>query len=165
MKYTSAQAAKELRRLADQHRDLLSQEYMAKEFSACMGEDVEAVRPAYNYAATQAELAALEQRIRRLKHALNLFNTTTEVPGFAMTVDEMLVYLPQLSAHKNKLSRMKAVLPKTRAGTPVGNYPDYRYANYDIDAVAAEYEAVAQEVAAAQSALDLLNNTATFEVE
>lgn len=164
MKYTSAQAAKELRRLSDQHRDLLSQEYMAKEFSACMGEDVESVRPAYNYAATQAELAAMEERIRRLKHALNVFNTTTVVPDFSMTVDEMLVYLPQLTARKNKLARMKAVLPKTRAGTPVGNYPDYRYANYDIEAVTAEYDGVAKELAAAQSALDLLNNTITFEV-
>ena len=165
MTYTSASAAKELRRLNDERTNLLLMEGRSCEFSACMGEDVEAVRPAYDYAATQEELAQIEARIRRLKHALNVFNTTTEVPGFGMTVDELLVYLPQLSSRKSKLARMKAVLPKTRAGMAVGNYPDYRYANYDIAAASADYDAVARELAAAQSALDLLNNTVTFTVE
>ena len=44
-----------------------------------------------------------EEEIRKLKHALNVFNASNKVPGFEMTVDEMLVYLPQLSREKNKL--------------------------------------------------------------
>ena len=167
MKYTSAQVAKELRRLNDEHHALLSKEQLSREFVASVGEDIESVRPAYDYAAVQAELATLEAEIRRFKHALNRFNTTTEVPGFGMTVDELLVYLPQLSARKQKLSRMKAVLPKTREMRNVssGNFLDYRYANYDIEAVSAAYDAVAAELSAAQSALDVLNNTVAFEVE
>ena len=62
---------------------------------------------------------------------------------------------------------MKAVLPKTREMRNVssGNFLDYRYANYDIEAVSAAYDAVAAELSAAQSALDVLNNTVAFEVE
>lgn len=57
-----------------------------------MGEDIESVRPAYDYAKTQARLEELEGAIRRLKHAINCFNTTQVVDGFGITIDEMLVY-------------------------------------------------------------------------
>ena len=41
---------------------------------------------------------------------------------------------------------------------------DYRYANYDVEAVRAAAEAAADELARAQTALDRVNNTDTFEV-
>lgn len=65
---------------------------------AAMGEDIESVRPAYDYAKTQARLEELEGTIRRLKHAINRFNTTQVVDGFGITIDEMLVYIPQLTS-------------------------------------------------------------------
>ncbi len=41
MKYTSAQVAKELRRLNDEHHALLSKEQLSREFVASVGEDIE----------------------------------------------------------------------------------------------------------------------------
>ena len=112
-------------------------------------------------------LAELEQRIRRIKHAINLFNATHTVPGFDMTIDEMLVYIPQLTQRKNKLADMKARLPKERVEEQYGrqsNIIDYTYANYDLAAVEADYERVSDELSRAQLALDAVNQRDTFEL-
>ena len=114
MKMTSAQAAKELKKLNDQHEMLLDMENKARIFTAAIQEDVESVRPPYDYAARQAELADIEEQIRILKHAINTFNLNHEVPGFNMTIDQMLVYIPQLTARKKKLDYMRKKLPRER---------------------------------------------------
>jgi hypothetical protein len=68
---TSAMAAKHLKKLNDQRDSLLSMEKKAKVFTAAIQEDIETVRPAYDYAAAQKELTALDTKIRKLKHTLN----------------------------------------------------------------------------------------------
>ena len=65
MKYTSAQANKLLKKLNDEYSALLDKEQRSRDFRAAMGEDVESVRPAYDYAETQARLAELEGKIPR----------------------------------------------------------------------------------------------------
>ena len=80
--------------------------------------------------------------------------------------DEMLVYIPQLTRRKNKLLEMKSRLPKERVEEQYGrpsNIIDYRYANYDIAAVEADYEKTADELSRAQLALDAVNGRETFE--
>lgn len=62
----------------------------------------------------QLQLRELEDKIRKVKHAINQFNLTQDVPGFNMTIDQMLIYIPQLTARKNKLNRMRSRLPKER---------------------------------------------------
>lgn len=166
MKYTSTQANKLLKKLNDEYSALLDKEQRSRDFRAAMGEDVESVRPVYDYAETQARLAELEGKIRRFKHAINCFNTTHFVDGFDMPIDEMLVYIPQLTRRKNKLLEMKSHLPKERVEEQYGrqsNIIDYRYANYDIAAVEADYEKTADELSRAQLALDAVNGRETFE--
>ena len=167
MKYTSAQANKRLKKLNDEYSALLDKEQRSRDFRAAMGEDVESVRPAYDYAETQARLAELEGKIRALKHAINCFNMTHFVDGFEMTIDEMLVYIPQLTRRKNKLLEMKSRLPKERVEEQYGrqsNIIDYRYANYDIAAVEADYDKTVDELSRAQLALDAINGRETFDL-
>ena len=167
MTYTSAQANKLLKKLNDEHAALLDKESRSKDFRAAMGEDVESVRPAYDYADTQEKLAELEQRIRKVKHAINVFNAIHVIPDFNMTIDEMLVYIPQLTQRKNKLADMKARLPKQRVEEQYGrqsNIIDYSYANYDLAAVEADYEKTTDELSRAQLALDAVNQRDTFEL-
>lgn len=167
MTYTSAQANKLLKKLHGEHAALLDKESRSKDFCAAMGEDVESVRPAYDYADTQNRLAELEQRIRKVKHAINVFNATHVIPDFHMTIDEMLVYIPQLTQRKNKLAEMKARLPKERVEEQYGrqsNIIDYTYANYDLAAVEADYEEAADALSRAQLALDAVNQRDTFEL-
>ena len=88
--------------------------------------------------------------------------------GFHMTIDEMLVYIPQLTQRKNKLAEMKARLPKERVEEQYGrqsNIIDYTYANYDLAAVEADYEETADALSRAQLALDAVNQRDTFELE
>ncbi|MBQ9211441.1 MAG: hypothetical protein IJ153_07075 [Clostridia bacterium] len=166
MKMTSAVAAKELKKLNDQHDALTSMERKSSEFVAAIQEDIETVRPAYDYTAVQKELAETEQKIRKLKHAINTFNLNQVVPGFDMTIDQMLVYIPQLSAQKRKLEHMKDKLPRERirSGFSNSNIIEYTYVNYDVQAASKDYETVADELAKAQNALDLVNSTVEFEV-
>lgn len=166
MKYTSAEAGKLLKKLGDEQASIIMREQNGREFLAAVGEDVESVRPDYDFAATQNALNEVEAKIRKLKHALNVFNSTTVIPEFGITIDEMLVYIPQLTARKNKLAQMKDKLPKVREQShmSVSAVLDYRYLNYDVNAVFAEYEKVSDTLAKAQNALDAVNMTATLEV-
>ncbi|MBR7019957.1 MAG: hypothetical protein IKI15_02750 [Lachnospiraceae bacterium] len=166
MKLTSAEAAKVLRKMNDDYEALLSREQASEVFVAAISEDVEDVRPEYDFAKTREEEQVLAAKIRKLKHAINVFNATTEVPGFGMTIDAMLVYIPQLTRCRNRLAQMKSRLPKERVEAgfrAASNIIDYRYANYDIEAAQAAYDEVSDRLAKAQTALDLVNSTATFE--
>lgn len=166
MKCTSAEAGKMMRKLLEEKSSIEMREYNGKEFLAAVGEDLESVRPDYDFAKTQSALAEVERKIRKLKHALNVFNSTTIIPEFEMTIDEMLVYIPQLTARKNKLSSMKDKLPKVREQSRTNSsILDYRYLNYDVNEVAAEYEKAADTLASAQNALDAVNMTLTLDIE
>lgn len=164
---TSAEAAKLLRKLNEELENVLLLEQQSREFSAAMGEDVESVRPAYDYAQVQEQISSLESRIRQVKHAISAFNLAQEVPGFGMTIDQMLVYIPQLNQRKTKLSLMQQRLPKQRERVSYGGGSqiiDYSYANYDIETVRADYDRTAEELSRAQTALDLINTTAKLEI-
>ncbi len=165
MMLTSAEAAKLLRRWNEELTALEERENVSREFVASTGEDLEMVRPEYDYAEMQAAMGELEEKIRALKHALNLFNTKTVVPEFGMTIDQLLVYMPQLSKRKMKLSQMAAKLPLSREVRYNSNLVEYRYANYDPAQAKADLEAVTDELSKAQTALDTLNNTKRFSFE
>ena len=168
MKYTSAGANKLLKKLNDEYAALLEKERRSRDFRAAMGEDIASVRPAYDYAKTQACLAELEEDIRRIKHAVNCFNTAQIVDGFNMAIDEMLVYIPQLTKRKSKLLEMKSKLPKERVEDQYGrqsNIIDYTYTNYDLAAVEADYKKAVDELSRAQLALDAVNQREIIPVE
>ena len=147
----------------------MSAEDRSCSFNAAVGEDVESVRPKYDYGATQKAVSELEARIRRLKHAINLFNVQQIVPGFDMTIDQLLVYIPQLSRRRARLDSMRSVLPKARAEVGFrssgSSIIDYTYANYDIERAEQDYNEVSDLLSRAQTALDTVNNTVIFEID
>lgn len=166
MEYTSAEAAKLLRKLNEELQALRDREEKTSVFVAALEEDLESVRPSYDYGKAQEKVMELEQKIRTVKHAINRFNVMTEVPEFHMTVDQMLVYLPQLTERKRCLAKLASRLPKERED--VSGYRNgiiqYSYANYDIERAEQDLKAVTDELAAAQTALDVLNNSVKFEI-
>lgn len=165
MRMTSAQAAKLLRQLNDEYATISMDERNSKEFNAAVGEEIEELRPTYDYADTQRRLDELNDKIRKLKHTINLFNSRTVVPDFGMTIDEVLVYIPQLSRKRSKLYQMMSVLPKRRNEREYKNIIDYIYTNYDVEQVKADFDRVSDTLARVQTALDLVNSTETMEVE
>ena len=82
MLMTSAEAAKYLRKLNEELESLRNREEQSRQFTVSLGEKEEDLRPAYDYEAARDAMLALEEKIRRVKHAVNCFNCTTEVPGF-----------------------------------------------------------------------------------
>lgn len=164
MLYTSSEAAKLLRKLNEEREALEANENQSSVFRASLGEDIESVRPSYDYAQVQKDIELLEAKIRTVKHAINKFNTEQDVHGFNMTIDQMLVYIPQLTRKKNKLFNMQNKLSKQRAALSV-NVVDYLYANYDIDLARADYIKISDELGRAQTALDLVNSTVKFEID
>lgn len=163
---TSKEANKLLKELEYERSSLLSEEVQAKTFLAAVGEDVESCRPKYDYDKTQVAIKDVEAKIIKIKHAINVFNTTTLVDGYDKTIDEMLVYIPQLTQLSNRLARMQDILPKEREASGLrSNIIDYRYANYDIDKVKKDYKAVIDELHKCQIALDTTNINKTFNVE
>ena len=165
MLYTSAEAAKLLRKLNEDKSSLEAQESQASTFRAAISEDIESARPAYDYSATQSAIDAIDSQIRKVKHAINSFNLSQQVPGFDMTIDQMLVYIPQLTRKKAKLAAMKDKLPKTREYIRVAGIIEYSYTNYDVEAAKRDYDAVSDELSRAQTALDVLNNSVQFEID
>ena len=166
MKLTSAEANKMIRALRDQHRLLLLQEENVVSFIAATTEDIEEVRPSYSYEETTAKFDEIERKIRKIKHALNVFNATTVVDGFDMTIDEMLVFLPQTSDRLRKLEDMLAKPEKARAmNTGRTSIIEYEYLNYDLQKVQEDYDALMELKNRALTALDVVNNTVPFEAE
>ncbi|MCD8005964.1 MAG: hypothetical protein LUF29_03175 [Oscillospiraceae bacterium] len=168
MKYTPAEASKLLRTLTEEYDNLAARERSLDTFGAFANEDLETVRPDYDYAEYQRELSELERKIRTVKHAINVFNVTTVLPDTDMTIDEALVCLPQLSARKRKLAAMSMRVQKERlmtTRTTTAAVSEFKYANYDIVEAKSDYERTVAEITAIQTALDLVNNTETFEID
>ena len=165
MEYTSAQANKLLKKLQEEHEDLLNVERQSYFFVAATTEDIELARPAYDYAKVQEKLLDLEKQIRHVKHCINVFNTTNIVEGFDMTIDQILVYIPQLTRQKEKLGFMASSLEKKRlTNTNRTNLIEYQFANYELKKVQEDYAAVSDELTRAQIALDRINTTKTMEI-
>lgn len=166
MLVTSKEANKLLQQLEYEHSHLLAREMESKSFLSAVGEDLESCRPEYDYESTQTKLVELENKIIKLKHQINKFNTETMVDGFNKTIDEMLVYIPMLTGRKSKLNIMKNAMPKARESVNLrSSIIDYRYANYDIKKASEDYDAVVNELANAHIALDTVNLTKKFEIE
>ena len=71
MKYTvtSAEASKMLKKILEEKSILLANERQSSVFNASLGEDVESVRPVYDYEETQTALEDFNRKVRILKHA------------------------------------------------------------------------------------------------
>ena len=166
MRYTSAQANKLLRKIASRKADLESKERKSSTFRVASGEDTESLRPKYDFASVQAELDELEDMVRKVKHAINVFNTTHTLDGFdGLTIDQALVYIPQLSSRVSKLRDMAGAIPKRRIDDYRNNFVDYSVVNYVIEEAEKAYQAAQEKLAAMQLALDVANASETMEID
>ena len=109
-----------------------------------------------------AALAEKEREIRAIKHRLNVFNANHVVEEFGMTIDEVLVYLPQQSERVEKLANLARRIPRQRCSDRYGsksNLIEYEYANYNPAEAKRLYEEANRELTRAQLALDRANTT------
>ena len=114
----------------------------------------------------QQQMDALNQKIAVLRHAVNVFNTTTVLEGFGFTIDEALVRMAMLTKKKQRLAQMKQVPSLVRTSPGYGsNTPEMTCRNYDAEQVEQEYRRVSDQLTALQLTLDRANLLLEFEVE
>ena len=158
---TAAEAMKQLKQLQLKRKQILDEENETSKFIAAVTEDIDAVRPEYNFQFTKMDLDVVENNIRYLKHQLNVFNSTYMIPELGMTIDQVLVTMPMLSEEVNKLRKMSGAIEKKRCQVYGGRTAviEYEYTNYDRNEVREEYEKESKRLSDMQIALDKANTT------
>lgn len=169
MKMTSAYANKAIKKLNEDKGFWRRKEMDGNSYIASV--DEEPVIPEYDYSEVAAIIEEIDIKVSKIKHAINLANATTKlcVSGEEISVDTILVRMAQLNQRKAFLDEMRKQSPKERISSGYVSArkasPEYRYINYDLDLVKAEYEKVDALIAEYQMALDKYNQTVEFEVE
>lgn len=159
-KLTSSAANKLLKKKEKELSDLLREQDNKSTFRCSLGEKEDDVRPAgYDLEAVFEKYTKLQSDIREIKHAINLFNTTTTLSDIdpLITVDQALVLLPQLNDKYRIYSALSANLPKERASVSP-TVIDYVIANYDPDMAKKIADEVYGTIQKVQTSLDTLNN-------
>ncbi len=165
---TSAIANKMLKKLNEDKEFWCRKEAEGRIYVAAL--DEEPVIPEYDYEVVAATIAEIDEKIVRIKHAINVANLTNEIAvGEQMlTVDQILVKMAQLNRRKVTLDQMRKQEPKTRINAGAYNArktaPEYQYINYDLEVVKRDYERIDEEIVSMQIALDKYNQTYEFEV-
>ena len=143
MKLTSAGANKMIKAWNEDLEGLLKKE--EAESRTTYGINEEPLPANYDFARMQQQMDALNQKIAVLRHAVNVFNTTTMLEGFGFTIDEALVRMAMLTKKKQRLAQMKQVPLLVRTSPGYGsNTPEMTCRNYDAEQV--EQEAVSDVV-------------------
>lgn len=167
MKITSALANKELKSLNEKKDMLIEIEKQNSIFTVEKSEDTELNRPPFDFEKNYNELQEVCEKIRLIKHAINVFNTTTLVGNTGMTVDEVLVALPMLRERKRALSELAIKNPRERTKTMYrysNNFIEYDIINYSLDYVKKELEKTDAKINELLLQLDKTNSTIEFEI-
>ena len=169
-KMTSAYANKLLKSLEEDKQFWLNKEESSQMYTAAVNE--EPVIPEYDYAQVAKTIAEIDEKICKIKHAINLHNATSKVTvgDEEMTIDTVLVKMAQMNRRKNILDCMRKRQPKTRLNINMfsgrnATTPEYQYINYDLELVKQEYEKVSEFIMNMQMALDIFNQIHTFEID
>jgi hypothetical protein len=165
MKYTSASANKLIRTLEDKKSFLLQQE--SNNSTYVQAQDEKADIPDYDFSDHNRQIDELDCKIRTLKHALNVFNTTTVLP-LGITIDQALVEMAQLNNKLPRLDSLRRAKNKTRLSgsmTSRRDVAEFQYLNYKTEDVEKVYERDLKRVQQIQLALDKVNQTEEFEVD
>lgn len=168
-KMTSAYANKMLRKLNEDKEFWNSKERSGYLYVAAL--DEEPVIPDYDYCEVAKNIEEIDEKIIKIKHAINLANATNQIQvgDRKMTADMILVKMAQLNGRKQMLDSMRKQSPKQRIDSVAyaarKTSPEYQYINYDLELIKKEYERIDTEIAQMQMALDKYNQIVEFDVE
>lgn len=124
----------------------------------------EGLRPEFDFAATVKEIHKVDESIRKIKHARNIFNTTTFLPEEDITVDEALILMAMLNKNYGYYMELGKRQPKERNRT-FGGEIEYTYVNYDIQEAKKYGKDMYERILEIQSKLNLINSTYSFKIE
>ncbi|MDE6605735.1 MAG: hypothetical protein K2K85_06950 [Clostridia bacterium] len=161
MKMCNSEAMKAIKELESKKRKLIYNEDYHSKISYKEGE--EKVLPTYDYSQTRKEICEIDERVRKIKHALAVCNCNTVVDDFGITIGEALVYLAQLNAEYAQLDGMSENVKLSRRITPNGII-EYTECMYDPEQVAKDMEKLHAKIGKLQIAIDRANLTNYIDV-
>lgn len=166
MKVTSALASKKIKMLEEEKARILEIERMSSTYVLADGEHTEP--PKYDYMETKRKLEGIDDSIRKFKHAINVFNTTTYLEEVGVYIDEALLEMASLNKRKPVLNTMSTRLDKERVSYVASrstSSPEYKYTNYDVEQARNDLEECSSRIIALQLALDTANQTILFDID
>ena len=101
----------------------------------------------------------------KIKHARNVFNTTTYLPDEQMTIDEALIMMAVLNNNYKYYTKLGNAQKKRRNMSSYANEIEYIYTNYDIGEAKNCGKSMYDKMLEIQSKLNLVNTTYTFEID
>ncbi|MCM1546199.1 MAG: hypothetical protein NC033_04095 [Clostridiales bacterium] len=161
MKMCNSEAMKAVRELEEKKRNILIVENGRSRIAYKEGE--KKVLTNYDYAKTRKDIAEIDGRIRKIKHALAVCNCTAKIDDFNITIGEALVYLAQLNAEYSQLGGLGAYNKLSRRITANGVL-EYTECLYEPDEVIKEAEELHAKICKLQVAIDRANLTNYIEV-
>lgn len=171
MKMTSAYANKLIKKLKEDRDYWREIENVRHKYVVAQGE--EAIIPEYDFLEVHRTIADLDDKIIKVKHALNVSNSTNtvEIDGKKYTIDMLLVKMAQMTERKAVLGEMRKLTPKSivmesRFGrlnqTPTSAI---QCINFDMDVVKVEYDQIESFINELLLTLDKYNQTVEFDVD
>lgn len=131
--------------LKTERERLIEKDKKLRVFRASEFEDIEKLRPDYDYAGFQSELDRVEAEIRKLTAKAISILTTQKVNEFHdMTVLDLLLYLNDLKEKEERLYEMTTHLEKERHASSL--LLEYEYINYDIGKVEEDLRKTREEL-------------------
>ena len=152
---------KAIKELEEKKRNVIYNEDYRSKVSYKEGE--EKVLTKYSYAETRKAVAEIDERIRKIKHALAVCNCTAVVDDFGITIGEALVYLAQLNAEYDQLDDLSENDKLSRRITANGVL-EYTECLYDPEEATRDCEALHSKICKLQVAIDRANLTNYIEV-
>lgn len=121
--------------LKTERERLIEKDKKLRVFRASEFEDLEKLRPDYDYEGLQSELDGVEEEIRNLTaKAISILSTQKVNEFHDMTILEMMFFLRGLEAKEERLYEMTTHLEKERHFSS-SLLLEYEYINYDISKV------------------------------
>lgn len=115
---------------------------------------------AYDFDTTQCKLAALDEDIRNIKHAINVANATNPIAALGMTPDCVLVAMAQKNRRLDTLKLMSRIPQRERKDAfGRSNQEVYEVRQFNSENVKQAAESIRQEVREFQLELDKYNLT------
>ena len=166
MKITPDGAQKLIRSLEEERKQLVEKINKLSTFVVAVSEgNPEELRPEFDFTGTVREIDCIDEKIRKIKHSRNIFNTTTLLPEETITLDEALVLMSMLNKNYTYFVKLGNRQAKERQSNTFDNKIEYVYTNYDIQEVKNYGRTMYERMLELQSKINLVNSTYNFELD
>lgn len=117
----------------------------------------------YDYELTRSEIATINRKIRNIKHALAVANSTYLIDDFNITIGDALIYLAQLNNEYNIVSQLAGRNKLTRRITANGVL-EYTECTYDPEKAKQDQKEIYAKIGKLQVAIDRANLNCFIEI-